>query len=48
MFHAYAAGEIDRETLESSIASYRGILKHFDSYGLRQSLNEMYQREVKQ
>lgn len=48
MFHAYAAGEIDRETLESSIASYRGILKHFESYGLRQSLNEMYQKEVKQ
>lgn len=46
LFHAYSIGEIDKETLERSVASYRGILKHFDSYGLRQSLNEMYRREV--
>ncbi|WP_373220870.1 reverse transcriptase/maturase family protein [Mediterraneibacter gnavus] len=46
MFHAYTIGEIDKETLDRSVASYRGILKHFDSYGLRKSLNEMYIKEV--
>ena len=46
MFHAYTIGEIDKDTLDRSVASYRGILKHFDSYGLRKSLNEMYKREV--
>lgn len=47
MFAAYRTGEIDRETLDRSIASYRDILQHFNSYGLRQSLNELYKREVK-
>lgn len=47
LFTAYAAGEVDRETLDRSIASYRGILKHFNSYGLRQDLNALYKREVK-
>ena len=47
MFAAFNAGEIDRETLDRSIASYRGILQHFNSYGLRQSLNELYKKEVK-
>ena len=46
MFRAFTAGEIDRETLDRSIASYKGILQHFNSYGLRQSLNEMYLRET--
>lgn len=46
MFRAFTAGEIDRETLDRSIASYRGVLQHFNSYGLRQSLNEMYLRET--
>lgn len=46
MFHAYTIGEIDKETLDRSVASYRGILQHFESYGLRKSLNEMYKREV--
>jgi len=46
MFRAYAVGEIDKETLDRSIASYRGILKHFNSYGLKKSLNNMYAREV--
>ena len=46
MFHAYTVGEIDRETLDRSVASYRGILKHFNSYGLRKSLNKMYIQEV--
>lgn len=48
LFHAYKVGEIDKETLERSIASYRGILKHFNSYGLRRKLNEMYIKEVKE
>lgn len=47
LFTAYAAGEVDQETLDRSIASYRGILKHFNSYGLRQDLNALYKREVK-
>ena len=47
MFRAFTAGEIDRETLDRSIASYKGILQHFNSYGLRQSLNELYKKEVK-
>lgn len=47
LFHAYKVGEIDKETLERSVASYRGILKHFNSYGLRRKLNEMYIKEVK-
>lgn len=46
IFSAYAAGEVDKETLERSVASYNGILKHFHSYGLRQSLNELYKTEV--
>jgi retron-type reverse transcriptase len=45
LFGAYAAGEIDRETLERSIASYNGIMQHFNSNGLRQSLNELYIKE---
>lgn len=48
MFAAYSAGEIDKDTLDRSVASYRGILQHFNSYGLRQSLNELYLREVGQ
>ena len=47
MFGAYAAGEIDRATLDRSIASYKGILQHFNSYGLRQSLNGLYVKETK-
>lgn len=46
LFCQYEAGEIDKETLDRSVASYRGIMKHFDSYGLRQSLNETYKKEV--
>lgn len=42
MFAAYHAGEIDKDTLDRSVASYRGILQHFNSYGMRQSLNELY------
>ena len=46
VFNAYEVGEIDKETLDRSVASYRGILKHFNSYGLRKSLNEMYAKEA--
>lgn len=46
LFTAYAAGEVDRETLDRSIASYRGVLKHFESYGLRQKLNKLYLEKV--
>lgn len=46
MFSAYENGEIDKETLDRSIASYKGILQHFNSYGLRKSLNEIYKKEV--
>ena len=46
MFAAFNVGEIDRETLDRSIALYRGILQHFNSYSLRQSLNEVYKKEV--
>ena len=46
MFAAYHAGEIDKDTLDRSVASYRGILQHFNSYGMRQSLNELYLQEM--
>lgn len=46
MFAAYHAGEIDKDTLDRSVASYRGILQHFNSYGMRQSLNELYLQEI--
>ena len=42
LFGLYAVGEIDRETLNRTLASYRGMMKHFNSYSLRQSLNEMF------
>lgn len=47
LFAAFVAGEIDRATLDRSIASYKGILQHFNSYGLRQSLNGLYIRETR-
>ena len=36
------AGEERKDRLDRSVASYRGILSHCDSYGLRQSLNTMF------
>lgn len=45
---ALKSGEISRETFDRSIASYRGMLKHFNGYGFRQKLNRIYQEaEVK-
>lgn len=46
VFAAYEAREIDKETLDRSVASYCGVLQHFNSYGLRQSLNGIYKQEV--
>lgn len=37
-----AAGNMSREEMERRVASYRGILQHCDSYGLRKKLNEIY------
>lgn len=45
LFRAYAAGEINKATLDRSIASYNGIMQHFNSFGLRQSLNGLYVTE---
>lgn len=39
---ALKSGEISRETFDRSIASYWGMLKHFNSYGFRQKLNRIY------
>lgn len=36
------AGEERKDRLDRSVASYRGILSHFNSYGLRQSLNTLF------
>jgi retron-type reverse transcriptase len=44
LFEGYARGKIDKETLERSIASYKGILMHCNSYGLRQELNRLYKQ----
>lgn len=35
---AFERGEIDAETLQATMASYTGMLKHFNSHGLRSSL----------
>lgn len=42
LFEAYKQGEITKESFDRAIASYRGIMSHFDSYGLRKYLNELY------
>lgn len=39
------AGEESKERLERSIASYRGILSHCNSYGMRKSLNRLFIRK---
>lgn len=41
----HKAWEESKERLKRSIASYRGILSHCDSYGLRQSLNQLFIRK---
>jgi retron-type reverse transcriptase len=47
-FAAYTARKIDKDTLDRSVASYNGIMKHFNSFGMKRSLNELYKREVKE
>lgn len=42
------AGGESKQRLDRSIASYRGILSHCDSYGLRQSLNKLFIRKEQQ
>ena len=37
-----AEGNISDQTLKQAIASYKGILTHCDSYGLRQELNRIW------
>ena len=46
VFAAYHAGEMDREKMNRTVASYKGILKHFNSHGMAQKLNDIYRREV--
>ena len=38
-------GKESKECMNRSIASYRGILSHCNSYGLRQSLNQLFKNE---
>lgn len=46
---ALKSGEITEETFKRSASSYRGIIKHFNSYGFRQKLNKIYMNaEVKE
>ncbi|MDD3040516.1 reverse transcriptase/maturase family protein [Bacteroides sp.] len=40
-------GEESKERLERTIASYRGILSHCNSYGMRMSLNKLFKERSK-
>lgn len=42
-----ADGTMSREDFNRRIASYRGILKYCDSYGLRKKLNEVYVNQTR-
>ena len=46
---AYARGEVSLETTHASVQSYMGLLKHCDSYNLRQKLfgNLVFVREMR-
>lgn len=46
VFAAYHMGEIDRDAMDRTVASYRGILQHFNSHGMAQKLNDIYRQEV--
>lgn len=37
-----AAGKLSREEFERTVASYKGVLQHCNSYGFRSKLNEIY------
>lgn len=41
-----AAGEISREEFDRVAASYKGVMSHCNSYGLRQRLNETYKEAM--
>lgn len=45
LFRAFRSGEISKEELDRSVASYNGILKHCNSYNFRQGLNQLYVKE---
>ncbi|MBU5438275.1 reverse transcriptase/maturase family protein [Tissierella sp. MSJ-40] len=45
LIKAKARGQITEESFKGSIASYKGILKHCNSYGFRQSLNELFKNK---
>lgn len=44
LIKAKSGGEITQESFERSIASYKGILKHCNSYGFRQTLNNYFKK----
>lgn len=44
LIKAKESGKITKESFDRSIASYKGILKHCNSYGMRQSLNEIFKK----
>ena len=38
------SGKMTQEAFDRRIASYRGVLKHCNSYGFRQRLNQMFRQ----
>lgn len=42
MCEQMAAGTLSREEFDRTAASYNGVLRHCNSYGLKQKLNEIY------
>lgn len=44
LLERYKAGAVSAETLGRAIDSYKGVLKHCNSYGLRKKLNQIYAR----
>ena len=42
-----AKGEMSREAFDRVVASYKGVLKHCNSYGLRTKLNAIYKNYTK-
>lgn len=43
----YTNGHIERERLQCSFQSFKGLMKHFNSYGLRNKLNAIYMTFIK-
>lgn len=44
LLEQYKAGRVSADTLARAIDSYKGVLKHCNSYGLRKKLNQIYAR----